>query len=342
LITSFEEVLPSAPHRICIRHLYANFRGDGHKGLVLKDKLWKAAAAYSFYGYQREMEALKKLSPAAHAYLEKIDPCTWARAFFNTTPKCDLIMNNLCECFNSYIIHARDKPIITMLEMIRKKLMRRYQKKRQGIREYVREWCLKILAKLDQCGKDAAECTSTYAGDGIYEVLCSYGTFVVSLTDRVCGCRQWDMTGIPCPHAISAILYHSAKPEQYLHPYYSVENYKMAYDPMIYPVPSEDQWVRTGQDEVHPPVIRATPGRPKKLRRRGPDEPRNPHCMRKGGVSMRCSKCRTVGHNARTCPRRKRKSTPSTATELNLDDVSTYILNTTFYFFITKDNCQLC
>jgi hypothetical protein len=150
------------------------------------------------------------------------------------------------------------------------------------------------------------------------------------------------MTGIPCPHAISAILYHSAKPEQYLHPYYSVENYKMAYDPMIYPVPSEDQWVRTGQDEVHPPVIRATPGRPKKLRRRGPDEPRNPHCMRKGGVSMRCSKCRTVGHNARTCPRRKRKSTPSTATELNLDDVSTYILNTTFYFFITKDNCQLC
>jgi hypothetical protein len=57
-----------------MRHLYANFRDDGHKGLVLKDKLWKAAAAYSFVGYQREMEALKKLNPAAHAYLEKIDP----------------------------------------------------------------------------------------------------------------------------------------------------------------------------------------------------------------------------------------------------------------------------
>jgi hypothetical protein len=158
--------------------------------LVLKDKLWKAATVYSFYGYQREMEALKKLSSVAHAYLEKIDPHAWARAFFDTTPKCDLIMNNLCECFNSYIIQARDKPIITMLEMIRKKLMRRYQKKRQGIREYVGEWCPKILAKLEQCGKDAVECSSTYAGDGIYEVLCSYDTFVVSLTDRVSGCRQ--------------------------------------------------------------------------------------------------------------------------------------------------------
>jgi len=52
---------------------------------VLKDWLWKAAATYSFYGYQREMEALKKLSPAAHAYLEKIDARTWAKAFFDTT-----------------------------------------------------------------------------------------------------------------------------------------------------------------------------------------------------------------------------------------------------------------
>jgi hypothetical protein len=47
-------------------------------------------------------------------------------------------------------------------------------------------------------------------------------------------------------------------------------------------VPSKDQWVRTDQDEVDPPILRATPGRPKKVRRRGPEEPRNPYCMRKG------------------------------------------------------------
>jgi hypothetical protein len=141
------------------------------------------------------------------------------------------------------------------------------------------------------------------------------------------------MTGIPYPHAISTILYHSDRPEQYLHEYYSVEYYKKAYDPMIYPVPSEDQWVRTGQDEVDPPALRASPGRPKRLRRRGPDEPKNSHCMRKGGSTMRCSKCRAVSHNARTCPRRKRVSTPSssrasvpmsTATELRFGDVSLY------------------
>jgi hypothetical protein len=75
--------------------------------------------------------------PPAHAYLEKVDSHGWAMAFFYTTPKCDLIMNNLCEYFNSYIIKAREKPIIIILEMIKKKLMKRYQKKRQGIREYI-------------------------------------------------------------------------------------------------------------------------------------------------------------------------------------------------------------
>jgi hypothetical protein len=33
------------------------------------------------------------MSEPAHAYLEKVDPHGWARAFFDTTTKCDLLMN---------------------------------------------------------------------------------------------------------------------------------------------------------------------------------------------------------------------------------------------------------
>jgi hypothetical protein len=60
------------------------------------------------------------------------------------------------------------------------------------------------------------------------EVECSYGQLMVDLMHRSCGCRQLDMSSIPCPHAISSILYNSTKLEQYLHQYSNVENYKKA------------------------------------------------------------------------------------------------------------------
>jgi hypothetical protein len=43
------------------------------------------------------------------------------------------------------------------------------------------------ISEYEQCGKDVGECTSHYTGNGIYEVECSYGTFVVDLTHRTCG-----------------------------------------------------------------------------------------------------------------------------------------------------------
>jgi hypothetical protein len=162
LIPSFEVVITNADHRICVRHLYANFRNEGYKGLLLKDKLWKAASTYIVHGFRREMEELKKMRQPAHAYLEKVDPHGWARAFFDTTSKCDLLMNNLCECFNSYNDKARDKQIITMLEMVRKKLMKWYQMKRDGIRSYVGNWSPKILEKFEVVKRRLESVTSFF------------------------------------------------------------------------------------------------------------------------------------------------------------------------------------
>jgi hypothetical protein len=80
------------------------------------------------------MEELKHMSEDAYDYVAKIDPCTWCRAYFHTYSKCDMLFNNPCESWNAYIVKLRDKPILTMLEGIRKKLMRRYQVKREGIK----------------------------------------------------------------------------------------------------------------------------------------------------------------------------------------------------------------
>ena len=150
---TFEMVMPTSNHRICVRHLYANFRDNGgHKGVALKDKLWAAASAYTEEEFRRHMEELKGLNEDAYEFLNKVDPSMWSRAWFNEFPKCDLLVNNISECFNSYILKARDKPILTMLEMIRKKLMRRYQVKRDGIAKLTGRLCPRIATKLEAIG----------------------------------------------------------------------------------------------------------------------------------------------------------------------------------------------
>jgi hypothetical protein len=163
-------VLPRGDHRFCVRHLYANYRDSGHRGLALKDKLRVAAAAYTEDEFYKQMDELNLISKDAYNYLMKIDRSIWSKAWFNIFPKCDLLVNNLCECFNAYILKARDLPIISMLEMIRKKLMKRYQAKRDGIRTMIGRLCPRIVVKLDEIGQVARHCYNTYVEDGLYEV----------------------------------------------------------------------------------------------------------------------------------------------------------------------------
>jgi hypothetical protein len=41
-----EDLILRADHRVCVRHLWANFRDEGHRGVALKDMLWVVACAY--------------------------------------------------------------------------------------------------------------------------------------------------------------------------------------------------------------------------------------------------------------------------------------------------------
>jgi hypothetical protein len=144
LTESFKEICPEIDHRVCIRHIYTNFRDSGHREKALKDKLWAAASAYTGFEFDAHMVELKKLSPPAYNYLSKIPVATWSRSKFTTNPKSDLIVNNLSECFNSYILDARDKSILTMLDTIRRKLMRRFQVNRAFIAKMSEKLCLRF------------------------------------------------------------------------------------------------------------------------------------------------------------------------------------------------------
>ena len=80
-----------------------------------------------------------------------------------------------------------------------------------------------------------------------------------------------------------------------------------AYEQIIYTVASMEQWRRTSIDPLEPPKDKIQRGRPKIKRKRHPSEPKNPYKLSKAGTIIKCSECKKVGHNSKTCPSKKDK-----------------------------------
>ena len=68
-----------------------------------------------------------------------------------------------------------------------------------------------------------------------------------------------------------------------------------------------------------PPKYKQGPGRPKKLRRREPDEDPNLGKYKRRRTSNKCKRCGKLGHNIRRCPSRPADPQPEASTA-NVDD----------------------
>ncbi|KAL0367442.1 UNVERIFIED_CONTAM: hypothetical protein Sradi_3634300 [Sesamum radiatum] len=116
LIQAFQEVLPGAAHRFCVRHMHSNFKNVGFKGLSFKNALLRAAKACTRGEFKARMKELQDLDATEFEWFVDKPPQEWSRSDFTTDVKCDMLLNNYCETFNVMIIDAQEKPILTMLE----------------------------------------------------------------------------------------------------------------------------------------------------------------------------------------------------------------------------------
>lgn len=106
----------------CVCHFYNNFK-TSHSGMTLKQLMWDATKETTIPWLQYHMEKMKQESEVSWKWLHLKFATHWSRSHFKTQYKCDILLNNLCEAFNSSILKARDKPIMSMLKGIRTNLM---------------------------------------------------------------------------------------------------------------------------------------------------------------------------------------------------------------------------
>ncbi|XP_059310901.1 uncharacterized protein LOC132062331 [Lycium ferocissimum] len=141
----------------------------------LKNHLWWC----SWCTYKEEVQDHlsmmgKENKEAGEDLLNRYPAESWCRAYFDSVCKNWQVENNLVESFNNWVMNARFKPIIKMLE---EKELR----------------------------------------DDAYEVSHSVDRHRVNIELKRCICRTWDLTGIPCPHAIRSLLYRKINPLTHIH-----------------------------------------------------------------------------------------------------------------------------
>lgn len=304
LVESVRNLYPNAEHRFCVRHLYNNFKQD-FKGLVLKDILWKAARASTIQSFTRAMKEMKDTDLGAYNWLSERPPVHWSRSHFSSYSKCDILLNNLCESFNSSILSARDQPIISMLESIRFILMETIKKKRTAMMRYTGVICPKVVKNIDKVvnSEYAKGWIPRWCSNDEFEVAGPNGVqYKVNLPNKQCGCRKWEISGISCIHAITAMGFNNLEPLDFVDDCYKVETYMRTYDNTMGPINGRDMWPSTDNVPLLPPDVKKRAGRPKKARRREPDEePKDPCRLGRRGIKMTCRNCGKVGHNKRGC-----------------------------------------
>jgi len=104
--------------------------------------------------------------------------------------------------------------VISMLEDVRRQAMKRISKRRDQTAKCKSKFPPHIMGVLKANRKSAKLCTVLKNSEHVYEVMEGNGGFTANILHRTCACNQWNLTGIPCPHAIYVINEHNRDPEE--------------------------------------------------------------------------------------------------------------------------------
>ncbi|KAH0665257.1 hypothetical protein KY285_026463 [Solanum tuberosum] len=169
LIGAVGDLLPKAQHRWCARHIEANW-SMSWSGVQMKKMFWWSAWSTYEEEFNDKLKSMGSVSKQAAKDLLWYPPQHWCRAFFDTVCKNHSCENNFIESFNKWILEARAKPIIKMLEDIRIKVMKRLKQLEEEGKRWTEEYCPYSMDMYHDFRMIAQGCQVVYNGDLGYEL----------------------------------------------------------------------------------------------------------------------------------------------------------------------------
>ncbi|XP_020891538.1 uncharacterized protein LOC9324683 isoform X2 [Arabidopsis lyrata subsp. lyrata] len=296
----------------------------------MKPLIWNLAWSYNEKQYKNNLERLKEYDEGVYNDVMNSNPKSWCRAFYKIDGKCcEDVENNTVESFNNSIGKAREKPVMPMLETIRRLEMTRISLRKAIANSHPGKFTTYVQKFLDEEHEDAAKCTIWPCTSGKFEVKISGQSERVDMTLKKCTCCKWDICGIPCQHAYGVILKNNLNPDDYVSDWFLTSRLRETYNEAMIPQRGSNYWARGDVALVTQPPEPLQLGRKKKdkkqKRKKGINESPSKKKSKKnkknnkdkeiGSPSqtkpkriMHCKKCGQGGHNSRSCAKRAKRT----------------------------------
>ncbi|KAF3970266.1 hypothetical protein CMV_006028 [Castanea mollissima] len=298
IVDAIRRKFPNSCHAFCMRFLSESV-GREFKNSRLVHLLWKAAYATTSILFKQKMAEIEEVSPEAAKYMQQFPPSHWALVYFEGTRYGHLSSN--LEEFNRWILEARELPVIQVIEQIQSKLMTEFEARRLKSSS----WFSVLAPSAEKRMIEAVDRASTYqvlrSDEVEFEVISADRSDIVNIGIHYCSCRDWQLHGIPCSHAVAALISCRKDIYAFTEKCFTVASYRQTYAEEIHPIPGKLEWRRgdvAPMDDdpqvVRPPKFRRPPGRPENKRICVEDLNREKH-------TVHCSRCNQTGHYKTTC-----------------------------------------
>ncbi|PHT82228.1 hypothetical protein T459_15243 [Capsicum annuum] len=286
-------------HGYCLRHLGEKLNKDLHgkfsheaRCLLIQD-LYAAAYAPKLEDFERCVENIKAISPDAYSWVVQSEPDHWANAFFGGA-RYDHMTSNFGQLFRDWVSDVSELPVTQMVDALQRKMMELNYTRCVDSSLWLTRLTPYMEEKLQNETSKSMSLQACNSHESTFEVR-GEAVDLVDIDNWFCSCKAWQLSGLPCCHAIAIFECLGRSPYDYCSRYFTSESYRLTYSESINPIPLLEKPAKAEVDMeimVSPPPTKRPAGRPKMK------QPDSVDIIRR---QLQCSKCKGLGHNKKTC-----------------------------------------
>lgn len=190
--------------------------------------------------------AIRDINPHAAAYLHRIPLSLWITCYY-TGSYFSHKTSNVVESLNNIFVAQREWPILDMLNFIWQCVMRKRFERRQLAVQLLQNqqnhtpYCYQIMLQNDRWAHFHTVRIAS-PNEGIITQT-NRKTFIVTLAERICTCKNLQANGILCGHAVSfvrqlrwsGLVADIGNPRDYVPQVFTSQSYSDTYEGLFSP-----------------------------------------------------------------------------------------------------------